>query len=199
MIISQKNKVVYIALPHTGSTLIHNYCKQFDHLIVDDNLYKHASVSTCLGLGADEDYKFFIFVRNPVDWMKSKWAMMYRMTLVDQSFIDKQTCQEWKDRCISFRQKKPNIDEYILQLASGDKVSLFDRYVDFPCDITYLKYENFKQSCETLFEKLGIPVPDLNKKVNSSEGINLNIKKETEEKIKSYFSHEIKKFEYLEK
>ena len=198
MIISQKNKIAYIGMPHTGSTLIHNHCKNFQHLIVDDNIYKHASVATCLDLGAQDDYSFFIFVRNPIDWMKSKWAMMHRMTLVDQSYIDKQTCQEWKQRCINFRQENPDIDKFILKLLSGDRVSVFDRYIDFPCDITYLKYENFKSSCELLFKKLEVPTPDLSKKVNSSDGINLDIKKETEQKIISRFYNDMLKFGYLE-
>ena len=194
MIISQENKVAYIGMPHTGSSFIHHHCKDVDSLIVEDNIYKHATVSQCLELGAEEDYEFFIFVRNPVCWMKSKWGLMNRVT-ADQSYIDRQTCQEWKNKCISFKETEPNIDDYILCLLSSEDIS-FTYYIDYPCSITYLKYERFEESCEILFKKLNVPLPDLSKKINSNEGVNLNIKKETEEKIKLYFSQEIKQFGY---
>jgi hypothetical protein len=196
MIISQENKVAYIGMPHTGSSFIHHHCKNAGSLMVEDNIYKHATVSQCLELGAEEDYEFFIFVRNPVCWMKSKWGFMKRVT-ASQSYIDRQTCQEWKNQCVLFEQTNPTIDDHILDLLSGGDIS-FSYYVDHPCNITYLKYERFKESCETLFKRLNVPLPDLSEKINSNEGIDLTIKRETEEKIKLYFRNEIKKFGYLE-
>lgn len=194
MIISQENKVAYIGMPHTGSSFIHHHCKNVDSLIVEDNIYKHATVSQCLKLGAEEDYEFFIFVRNPVYWMKSKWGLMNRVT-ANQSYTDRQTCQTWKNQCILFKQTNPATDDYILDLLSDGNIS-FSYYVDHPCSITYLKYERFEESCEILFKKLNVPLPDLSKKINSNEGMDLTIKKETEEKIKLYFSQEIKQFGY---
>ena len=200
MIISQENKVAYIAVPHTGSTFIHKSCHGVNRLKVCDDLLKHGKVSDCLKNGAEKDYRFYLFVRNPVEWIKREWALLYKVaSWNDINYIQKQKQTDWKNKCLDFYKNRPSIDSFIINYINNyRKDGIFDSFIDYECDAIYLHYEDFTNSCSILFEALNVPMPDFSKKINSSEGIDVTIKKSTEQKIVSRFRKDMKKFGYME-
>lgn len=201
MIISESRKTIYIAFPHTGSTTIHDYCAGFDHLIIDDNALKHATVSQICDLGDYREYKFYMFVRNPIDWIKSKWSMMCRINLIGLKYIEKQNVKQWRDECLELYEKKPNFNEYanwFMFRHEKNNVSIFEYYIDQDCDITYLKFEDFETSCSVLFKALGIPKPLKYKRLNQTQNNNIKVDNDTEKKLKNFFQEEISKFYNME-
>jgi len=200
MIISQENKVAYIGIPHTGSTFIHKSCYDVSRLKVYDDLLKHGKVSDCLKNGAEKNYKFYLFVRNPIEWVKREWALLHKVaSWNDIDYIKKQKETRWKNKCLDFYKNRPSIDNFIISYIDNYyKDSIFDSFIDDDCEVIYLHYEDFTNSCSILFDSLNVPIPNFSKKVNSSEGIDLTIKKSTEQKIASRFRKDMKKFGYME-
>lgn len=202
MIISESHRTVYIGFPHTGSTTIHDYCKNFDHLIVDDDIFKHAKVSTVCGLGDYSKYKFYMFIRNPIDWIISKWCMMRRVRKRGLEYIEKQNVKHWRDECLKFYEENPDLNEYtdwFMYNHKKNNTSMFEYYIDQDCDITYLKFEDFRNSCKILFKALGVPEPSKYKRLNQNQYNNIELDNNTKKQLEKLFDQEIKKFYLMEK
>ena len=196
MIISYENKIAYIGVPQTGSSFIHAHCRGVDGIFMEENHLKHAKASEAMCRGA-MGYEFILFVRNHIDAMKSDWALMNRKAARGEDHLNSLTNEKWREKCLDFYHNKPSIDEFIQSKMINGQQRLFTHYVDRECHATYLKYENFKESCEILFGKLKLPVPDLAKRINYTKRTDLEITKETKDKIISNYREEMEMFGYL--
>jgi len=198
MIICHKNKIAYLGVPQTGSTFLHRELSKYDDLFVDNINLKHGRASDAIKLGA-KGYEFILFVRNHIECHKSDWGLMKRVSNLGIDHINSVYPEGWKTKCLDFYKENPNSDKWIMSNLEKKRrgSTIFENYTDNNCHTTYLKYENFEQSCKILFDKLEKPLPDLSKKINSSDGMDLSIKKETIKQIIYIYQNEMEKFNYI--
>lgn len=197
MIIDHHNKVVYLGVPQTGSTFIHEACKDNKSIFVDSQNLKHSRASTAMRMGAI-GYEYMLFVRNHVDCFKSEWNLMKRVANNGINYIDKMQNGEWKNKCLDFYENNPNIDCYInSKLDHKINCEKFLWYIDIECHATYLKYEKFQESCSILFNKLKMRPPNTDIKINHSQNTKLDIEEKTKQKIISCFEKEMRIFGYI--
>jgi len=195
MIIFHKQKIVYIGIPQTASTFIHYHCSNVDDTFYDDNLLKHAKASEATKQGA-KDYEYYFFVRNHVSCFESEFALMNRITSKGLNFVNSLKVNSWKNNVLDFYHKKPNINEFV-QSKLPKHGQKFLNYININCKWNALKYEKFDESCKIFFNKVDLPLPDLNKRINNSSDIDHTISFETKQKVTECFYEEMKLFGYL--
>lgn len=197
MIISHENKVVYVGVPHTGSTFIHCYLSRFDDLVVDCDNLKHATCLQSLVFNT-KGYEFILFVRNHFEYFASEWSLMDRVSDKSLAYIETFRDEQWKNKCIEFKKEKPCFDSFLQKTLScrDSNSSLFDFYLSDRTHNTILKYENFDESCQLLFKRLGKTYPVGEPKINKSANKPL-IKDKHKNLIERVYGKEMEKFGYL--
>lgn len=113
MVICHKNKIVYIGVPQTGSTFLHNELSKYDDLFIDNSSLKHGRAPDAIKLGA-KGYEFILFVRNHIECQKSDWGLMKRVSNLGIDHINSITIKEWKTKCLNFYKENPNSDKWIM-------------------------------------------------------------------------------------
>lgn len=197
MIISHQNKIVYIGVPHTGSTFIHSYLSEFDDLFVGDDTLKHATCSQALEFNT-KGYEFILFVRNHFEYYVSEWCLMDRVSDRSLTALEAFEDENWRNKCIEFKKEKPCFDSFLHKRLShrDSNSSLFDFYLSDKTHNIILKYENFDESCRFLFNKLGKTYISNKAKINKSTNKPV-ISDKNKDLIEKVFAEEMEKFGYL--
>lgn len=177
MVISHKNKYLFVELPRTGTTAIHD--ELIKNYLGEDILFKHATYRDFLKTAREEEKKYFVFscIRNPMDRAVSLFLKLknpsgqfknvkYRKLLSPGSvFFNRQ---------IKFIQKhSASFSEYFKKfyIIPYDDWSRLDHHrFDY-----ILRFENLNEDFTNVLRILGInkkrDLPWLNKTIDKNEYI----------------------------
>lgn len=169
MIISHKHRYIFVELPHTGSTAIHNeLCESYEGIPI---LYKHACYGEFLRVATAEEKKYFVFsgIRNPLDEAVSvyfKYKTDHRGRYSDP--------RRYRD------EKKYQADRQTFEFVTGtnaDFPTFLKRFYRFPYDNWsrlahhkfdfVIRFEHLQEDFAKVLELMGVPqvrpLPSVNK------------------------------------
>lgn len=224
MILSNTKKIIYISIPHTGSTFIVrnfvDYDTSIDYKFGDPsrNSFNPNPAQTHLFLSEAapylhhpiEEYTIILFVRNPVDYFISDYNFMERCRLGNRNSWYSVDIQDYIERKMTIDERVVDHIKWTIDLNSffynrPDKEdvlkSIFLPKVDcidykLP-QVVCLKFENFSESVTYLYEKLNHKIPNLNQKINfSRQWQEKVVKNETRELIYNSFTKDFDLFGY---
>lgn len=172
MIISHKNKYLFIEIPHTGSTAIHReLCENYDGTPI---LGKHTNYFEFLRAATPEERKYFVFagVRNPLSEAVSlyfKYKTNHHGKFTNPERLAKNSGNVTKSKLKRFD---------FVNDAGVDFATYFKRFYKLPytnvhsslshkyCDFT-IRFENLQEDFSEVLQLIGIeqkrPLPHINK------------------------------------
>lgn len=197
MIVSIPKKVIYIGVPHTGSSFFHDHVMRFYdpdtvpfQQLVTGKIYlnsaekKHYTLSqikkimtTTLGVthNSFSEFKVFCVTRNPINWILSDYSLMLQARSKWKHFKEEDIRSSydiakanWIVNCI--KRKNWKFENHVTQMTSYYKYSIFKHYSNIQHEnIEYLKFEDFERSYTKIANSLDISLPSFNVVVNKSQ------------------------------
>lgn len=131
MILSKNKKVIYIGVPHTGSSFIHLAARDVFHrgeIISNTQVFDHTINTKHWPVGkiADhfeikdiQDYKLLIFTRHPYTYHLSDWNLRARL----EATVDE--CKKMTEAEI--KEKYPDNSEWLISKVNADKMNRIDK------------------------------------------------------------------------
>lgn len=201
MIISHKHKYLFVELPRTGTTAIHDeLIKNYDG---EEILLKHATYRDFLKVASEEEKNYFVFscIRNPMDRVVSLFLKLQNPT---GQFNKTQYRRSKTISAIVFNKRIRYIQKYnpsfanyfkkFYHLPYDDWSSLDHHRFDF-----ILRFENLNNDFQTLLKKIGLKkvrdLPTINKTASKKVYVDY-FTPDIQKKACKIFGPFMQKFEY---